>query len=60
MKFKSEEPSHRTFSTFGKTLNDFMNQYPLSAADTQGSWIDKTDTRAGAQQDFSDENGQRK
>lgn len=52
MKLKSEEPSHGTFSTFGKSLKGLVNQYPLVAADTQGSGVDKTDARTGAQQNL--------
>ena len=34
MRFKSEEPSHRTFASLGKSLECLVNQYPLITADT--------------------------
>ena len=37
VKFKTKEPPHGTFSTFGKAFKSFMNQYPLVATNTQGS-----------------------
>ena len=58
MQFEAEEPSHGTFSTFGKSLKGLVNQYPLVAADTQGSGVDKTDARTGAQQNLLNKNGQ--
>jgi len=33
------------FPTPGKSLKGLVNQYPLIAADTQGSGIEKTDAR---------------
>lgn len=52
VKFKAEEPTHGAFPTPGKSLEGLVNQYPLIAADTQGSRIYKTDARTTAQQDF--------
>jgi len=60
MKLKSEEPSHGTFITLGKFLEGLVNQYPLVAADTQESGIDKADAGTGTQQDPLDKDGQRK
>jgi len=58
VELKSKEPSHGTSPTLGKSLKGLVDQYPLVAADTQGSRIDKADARTGAQQDFLDKNGQ--
>ncbi len=58
MQLESEEPSHRTFSTLGKSFKCLMNQNPLVTTDTQRSGVYKTDADTGPQQDFLDKNSQ--
>lgn len=49
MQLESEEPSHRTFSTFSKPFKSLVNQSSLVAADTQRSGVYEADADTGSQ-----------
>lgn len=57
--FKSEGPSHRTFSTLGKTFKSLVNQNLLAATDTQKSRVYKTNPGTYTQQHLFNKDNQR-